>query len=93
MSSSDADVHAKLSELAGRDVRLTALPPAEDTSLHRLNRDSSATHMSTASLRDDFGITEGEKLPDMSMVRMADLVTLGRYSTPPGMFVDLAPST
>src|ERR1700755_3398263 len=31
LSSADSDVHAKLSELAGRDVRLTALPPAEDT--------------------------------------------------------------
>jgi uncharacterized protein len=34
LSSSDDGVHAKLSELAGRDVRLTALPPAQDTSLH-----------------------------------------------------------
>jgi uncharacterized protein YcbX len=91
MSSSDGDVHAKLSELAGRDVRLTALPPAEDTSLHRLNRDHQTDALSSASLRADFGVTEGEKLPDLSMVPMADLLTLGRYSTPPGMFVDLAP--
>src|ERR1700761_8374458 len=28
LSSSDDGVHAKLSELVGRDVRLTALPPA-----------------------------------------------------------------
>src|SRR5262249_43128264 len=35
LCSSDREVHAKLSELAGREVRLTALPPAEDTSLHR----------------------------------------------------------
>src|SRR6476660_1946535 len=38
LSSSDDGVHAKLSELAGRDVELTSLPPAEDTSLHELNR-------------------------------------------------------
>ncbi|MDV3132693.1 MOSC domain-containing protein [Mycobacterium sp. 29Ha] len=89
-SSSDPDVHKKLSELADRDVRLTALPPADDTSLHKLSRDE-RENMSIAALRKDFGIAEGEKFPDMSMLRVTDLTLLGRYSTPPGMFVDLAP--
>jgi uncharacterized protein YcbX len=89
--SSDGGVHAKLSELAGRDVELTALPPAEDTTLHRLNREQRADAMSPASLRAAFGVSDAEKLPDVSMVRVSDLVTLARYSTPPGMFVDLAP--
>ena len=91
LSSSDGGVHAKLSELAGRDVELTALPPAEDTSLHRLNREQRADVMSPASVRAAFGVSDGEKLPDLSMVRVSDLVTFARYSTPPGMFVDLAP--
>ena len=47
--------------------------------------------MSPASLRAAFGVSESEKLPDLSMVRVSDLVTFARYSTPPGMFVDLAP--
>src|SRR6476659_2347595 len=51
LSSSDDGVHAKLSELAGRDVRLTALPPADDTSLHRLNREQRADAMSPATIR------------------------------------------
>ena len=51
VSSSDDDVHAKLSELAGREVRLTALPPADDTSLHRLRRDHQTDALSSASLR------------------------------------------
>jgi hypothetical protein len=89
-SSSDPDVHKKLSDLADRDVRLTALPPADDTSLHKLSRDE-RENMSIAALRKDFGITDGEKFPDMSMFRVTDLTLLGRYSTPPGMFVDLAP--
>lgn len=38
-SSSDGGLDAKLSELAGREMRLTALPPADDTSLHKLSRD------------------------------------------------------
>jgi uncharacterized protein YcbX len=91
MSSSDGQVNTKLSELAGRDVKLTALPPVEDTSLHRLGREHQTGALSTAALRADFGVVEGEKLPDFSMIPMADLLTLGRYSTPPGMFVDLAP--
>ena len=90
LSSSDDGVHAKLSDLAGREMRLTALPPADDTSLHKLSRDE-RENMSIAALRKDFGITEGEKFPDMSMFRVTDLTTLARYSTPPGMFVDLAP--
>jgi uncharacterized protein len=91
LRSSDREVHAKLSELAGREVRLTALPPAEDTSLHRLRRDHQTDGMSSATLRADFGVAEGEKPPDLSMVPVADILTLGRYSTPPGTFVDLAP--
>ena len=90
MSSSDDSVHAKLSELVDRDVRLTALPPADDTSLQRLSRQE-RSEMSAASLRTDFGIAEGESLPDISMFRMSDLAIFARYSTPPGMFVDLAP--
>jgi len=91
LSSSDPDVHAKLSELAGREVRLTALPPVEDTSLHRLRRDHQTDGLSSSTMRADFGVSEEEKLPDFSMIPMADILTLGRYSTPPGTFVDLAP--
>lgn len=91
VSSNDPGVHAKLSELAGRDVRLTALPPAEETGLHRLSREGRADARSAAWLRAAFGISEDEKLPDFSMVRVTDLVNFNRYSTPPGMFVDLAP--
>lgn len=90
LSSGDESVHAKLSELAGREMRLTALPPAEDTSLHKLSR-GERENMSIAALRKDFGVTDDEKFPDMSMFRVTDLATLSRYSTPPGMFVDLAP--
>jgi uncharacterized protein YcbX len=91
LSSSDDGVHAKLSELAGRDVRLTALPPAEDTSLHKLTAAERSDTMSPGWLRAAFGMSEDEKLPDLSMVRVSDMVNFTRYSTPPGMFVDLAP--
>jgi uncharacterized protein YcbX len=91
LSSSDDGVHAKLSELAGRDVELTALPPSEDTSLHKLTRAERSDTMSPAWLRAAFGMSDDEKLPDLSMVRVSDMVNFTRYSTPPGMFVDLAP--
>lgn len=90
LTSGEAAVHAKLSELAGREVRLTALPPVDDTSLHRLSRAERAD-MSMASVRADLGVTEEEKLPDFSIMRLSDLVTQARYSTPPGSFVDAAP--
>jgi uncharacterized protein YcbX len=67
------------------------LPPAEDTSLHRLRPNHQTDALSSASMRADFGVAEEDKLPDMSMIPMADILTLGRYSTPPGTFVDLAP--
>jgi uncharacterized protein len=91
LSSNDDGVHGKLSELAGRDVRLTALPPAEDTSLHKLSRAERSETRSPAWLRAAFGVADDEKLPDLSMVRVTDMVNFTRYSTPPGMFVDLAP--
>jgi len=91
LSSSDDAVHAKLSELAGRELRLTALPPAEDTSLHKLTREERSETMSGSWLRSAFGMSADEKLPDLSMVRLTDMVNFTRYSTPPGMFVDLAP--
>jgi uncharacterized protein YcbX len=91
LSSGDSEVHAKLSELAGREVRLTALPPADDTSLHKLTRAERSETLSPTFLRASFGVSDDEKLPDLSMFGVSDLVTLTRYSTPPGMFVDLAP--
>ena len=91
LSSRDDAVHAKLSELAGREVRLTALPPADDTSLHKLTREERSETMSAGWLRSAFGMSADEKLPDLSMVRVSDMVNFTRFSTPPGMFVDLAP--
>lgn len=90
VSSRDDAVHERLSTLVDRDVRLTSLPPADDTSLHKLNRDE-RENMSIAALRKDFGVSDEEKFPDLSVFRVADLAKLARYSTPPGMFVDLAP--
>ncbi|MCV7282532.1 MOSC domain-containing protein [Mycolicibacterium flavescens] len=91
LSSRDPAVHTKLSELVDREVKLTALPPADDTSLHRMRLHNQKDAIASAQLRADFGVTDGEKLPDLAKFPMFELLKLGRYSTAPGMFVDLAP--
>jgi uncharacterized protein len=90
-SSSDPEVHLRLSELVGRDVRLTALPPMKDTSQHRLSVQQSKANFSAAAVRSDFGLAESDPLPDTSVFTTKQIVTLARFATPPGTFVDLGP--
>ncbi len=90
-SSSDGAVHLLLSELVGREVRLTPLPPAEDTSRHRLSVQQSAANFSAAEVRRDFGLAESEALLDTTVFTAKQILTLARFATPPGTFVDLSP--
>jgi MOSC domain-containing protein len=90
-SSSDPGVDARLSEVAGRDIRLTALPALEDTSLHRLSVQQSRTNFAPSDVRRDFGMAESEALPDTSVFTAKQMLTLARFATPPGTFVDLSP--
>jgi uncharacterized protein YcbX len=90
-SSSDTEVHRLLSELVGREVRLTALPPLDDTSGHRLSLQQSTANFSAAEVRRDFGLSKSEALPDTTMFTTKQILTLARFSTPPGTFVDLGP--
>jgi uncharacterized protein YcbX len=90
-SSSDPAVHGRLSELVGREVRLTALPPRDDVSTHRLSVKQSKANFSAAEVRRDFGLSESEALPDTTVFTTKQMLTLARFSTPPGTFVDLAP--
>lgn len=90
--SADPDIDDRLSELAGRRVRLTALPVASDTSRQRLTlRQGLGTFLSPAEIRSDFGLSETDPLPDTSAFSLKELATVARYSTPPGTFVDLSP--
>jgi MOSC domain-containing protein len=90
-SSSDPAVHGRLSDLVGRDVRLTALPPRHDVSTHRLSVKQSKANFAAAEVRRDFGLAESEALPDTTVFTTRQMLTLARFSTPPGTFVDLAP--
>jgi uncharacterized protein YcbX len=42
-------------------------------------------------VRKDFGLDETEALPDTSVFSTKDIITLARFSTPPGAFHDLSP--
>lgn len=90
-SSSDPLVHKRLSELVGRDVQLTDLPPLGDTSRHRLSVKQSRATFGAGDVRRDFGLSESEPLPDTTVFTTKQLVTLARFATPPGTFVDLSP--
>jgi uncharacterized protein len=91
VSSSDPRVHDALTAVAGRPVRLVALPHRRDTSQHRLSLRQMRSTVSSNNIRKELGLTADEPLPDPGRLRLADVLTLARFSTPPGTFADLAP--
>ncbi|GJF09781.1 molybdenum cofactor biosynthesis protein [Mycolicibacterium cyprinidarum] len=91
LSSAGTELDGALSELLGRKVRLTALPPLDDTSLHRLSVRQTRANYSPTEVRRDFGLSSSETLPDTSVFSTKQVLTLARYATPPGTFVDLSP--
>jgi uncharacterized protein YcbX len=91
LSSADRELDRALSELLGREVRLTALPPRDDTSLHKLSIRQTRVTYSPTEVRSDFGLSDTEALPDTSVFSTKQMLTLARFGTPPGTFVDLSP--
>jgi len=91
VSSADPAIDRLLSELLGRDVRMTALPPTDDTSLHRLSVRQTRAGWSAGEVRRDFGLSDSEALIDTSVFSTKQMLTLARFSTPPGIFADLSP--
>lgn len=91
LSSADPGIDSALSALTGREVRLTPLPVADDVSLHRMSLRQSRTGFASSEVRKDFGLSETDALPDTSMFSTRQMLTLARYATPPGTFVDLSP--
>src|SRR6478735_3479376 len=91
LSSADSELDRAMSDLLGREVRLTALPPREDTSLHQLSVRQAHAGYSPAEVRRDFGLSDAEALPDASVFSPKQIRTLARYATSPGTFVDVSP--
>lgn len=90
VSSGDPHIHQLLSDLVGKDVRLTPLPLITDNSQHRLSVKQSKANFAQAEVRRDFGLDSSEALPDTSVFTTKQILTLARFSTPPGTFVDLS---
>ena len=80
-----ARLDAALSELVDTRVSLVPLPPLHDKAAYR------GVLASQKDLRKQFGLAEGEPLPDLSMFPVRKLAELAVYATPVGSFVDAYP--
>lgn len=81
-STDRATLDARLSELVGKRVALVPLPPRSDRAAYR------GVLTSKKDLREQFGIADGEPLPDFSMFPLTKLARLAVYATPAGTFAD-----
>lgn len=89
VESGDPQIHDRLSDLVGQPVRLTAL--TRGTGQHRMSVQQTRENFAADEVRKDFGLDTSEALPDSSVFTAKQMVTLLRFSTPPGTFVDLSP--
>ena len=83
--SGDRAVDDRLAEVAGRPVRLTPLPGRGDRRAHR------AGTLTPSVVARDLGIGRDDRLPGRRPMPLGSLLTLARYSTPPGAFHDVRP--
>ena len=86
VASNDADVHARLSVALGREVTLWPLQPAENLDHYRRGAPDSDDVM--GEVRDMFGRTDDEPLPDFSIFPV-ELLT--EFESPPGTYYDVYP--
>lgn len=85
VSSNDADVDARLSDAVGRKLSLEALRPAED--LDHFRRGPAYLDDMMDELRDMFGRTEDEPLPDFGLFPPEII----EFESPPGTYYDAFP--
>ena len=85
VASDDSAANDTLSTALGRPVSLVALRPADDLDFYR--RPPFVSDDPMAHLREIFGRTEDEPLPDFSKFS-AEVM---EYETPPGTFYDVSP--
>lgn len=85
VSSSDPEVHTVLSEVLDYEVTLWPLQPAEDLDHYRRGAPDSDDILEE--LRDIFGRTEDEPLPDLSVFPPEVI----EFESPPGSYLDAYP--
>lgn len=90
LTGDDPAVDIALSELVGRPMRLVSLSASGDEQ-HRMSVQEALANYAPAQVREDFGLDRAEDMPDTSMFSAKQIITLARYTTPPGTFVDLSP--
>ncbi len=86
LHSGDADVHARLSALTGRQVTLWSRRPPEDTEHYRRGLPDNADL--DMELREMFGRLPDEPLPNFAMLPPE----LFQYTSPPGTYFDVTPA-
>lgn len=80
-----ARLDAALSDLVDTRVSLVPLPPLHDKAAYR------GVLASQKDLRKQFGVAEGDPLPDLSVFPVGKLAELAVYATPVGSFADAYP--
>jgi MOSC domain-containing protein len=85
VSSSDPQVHRRLSELVGAEVQLEPLPPTSEQERYKRARETKAN------IRAAFGLADDEPLPDFSIFPLKMLSDMNRYVTPVGSLYDSYP--
>jgi MOSC domain-containing protein len=85
VSSSDPQVHRRLSELVGAEVQLEPLPPMSEQERYKKARETKAN------VRAAFGLADDEPLPDFSIFPLKMLSEMNRYVTPVGSLYDSYP--
>lgn len=85
VSTSDADVHDRVSDALGHRVRLEPLRPADD--LDHFRRGGPDSDDMLTELRGIFGRDDDEPLPDLSVFPPA----IAEFESPPGTYYDAFP--
>ena len=85
VSSSDPQVHRRLSELVETEVQLEPLPPTSEKERYKSVRETKAE------VRAAFGLADDEPLPDFSVFPMKKLSQISRYVSPVGALYDSYP--
>ena len=89
IGSDDPRVHDALSAALGRELRLVPLPA--DRGSFRLPWRERLTAFTPRRLAGDMGVDDGDALPRYGGLTTRSLLTVARYATPPGSYVDLSP--
>lgn len=85
VSSSDPQIHRRLSDVVGTEVQLEPLPPTSAKERYQSPRETKAE------MRAKLGLADDEPLPDFSIFPLKMLSVISRYVAPVGALYDSYP--